>query len=260
MKKLFFFAALFAAVLVSAGTRSAVIATYNIHHGKNIKRKLDLSGTAAALRMLNAETIILNEVDFNTKRSGKVDQAAFLAKELKMNHVFGRSIDLQGGHYGNAVLSVYKVEKIDLLKIPSRGEARSALVVKIHAPTPYYVIATHFVNGEVDPEIEALRVKCIDLIADYIDAKKYSPVIFGGDLNSRHHGAVVSRMQQRKFKILNDLSGKMLSFPSWKPNRLLDYLTIYPADSADGKTARIFNTLASDHLPVAAEIIFSDPR
>ena len=52
----------------------------------------------------------------------------------------------------------------------------------------------------------------------------------------------------------------MLSFPSWKPNRLLDYLTIYPADSADGKTASIFNTLASDHLPVAAEIIFSDPR
>lgn len=259
MKKLFFFAALLAAVVVSAGTRTATIALYNIQSGKNIDRKLDLSGTAAALRMLNAETIILNEVDFNTKRSGKVDQAAFLAKELKMNHVFGRSINFQGGHYGNAVLSVYKVEKIDLLKIPSTGEARSALVVKIHAPTPYYVIATHFTNGR-KPGLDALRVKCIDLIADYIDAKKYAPVIFGGDLNSHHDSPAVRRMQQRKFKILNDLSGKMLSFPSRKPNCLLDYLTIYPADAADGKTARTFNTTASDHLPVAAEIIFSDPR
>ena len=259
MKKSYICIICFLTLILIAGCacgRTAAIGTYNIQIGRGLDRKYDLSRTVDAIRLLNAETVILNEVDVKTDRSDKVDQAAFLAEKLKMNYVFGEASKRPGGIYGNAVLSIHKLEKLDVIDLPATArESRSALVVKVHAPIPYYVIATHFA-WEQKPEIEAQRIKCIDLIADYIDAKKYSPVIFGGDLNSHHDSAVIRRMQERKFKVLNDVNGKMFSYSSGNPDRLLDYLTIYPANSAGGKNIRTVNTQSSDHLPVAADFIF----
>ena len=236
--------------------RTATIATYNIQIGLGMDKKYDLDRTAEAIRKIGAETIVLNEVDVMTNRSKNIDQAAFLGKKLGMNHVFGEASKRPGGQYGNAVLSIHKLEKLDVINIPANGyESRSALVVKVHAPKPYYVIATHFAF-EQNAKMNAIRVKCIDLLADYMKAKKYAPILFCGDFNAYHNSEVIRRAQEREIKVLNDLNGKMLTYPSKKPRRLLDYITVYPADSADGKNIRVINTQASDHAPVAVEITF----
>lgn len=236
--------------------RTATIATYNIQIGLGLDKKYDLNRTAETIRGFEAETVILNEVDVKTDRSKKIDQPAFLGKKLGMNYVFGEASKRPGGVYGNAVLSVYTLEKLDVINIPANGyETRSALVVKVNAPTPYYVIATHFAF-EQNKKMNAVRVKCIDLLADYMAKKKYSPVLFCGDFNAYHNSEVIRRVQERGIKILNDLSGRMLSYPSAKPRRLLDYITVYPANSAEGKNIRVIDTQASDHAPVVAEIIF----
>lgn len=236
--------------------KPVTIATYNIQIGRGMDKKYDLNQTAEAIRQLGAETVILNEVDVKTARSNGDDQPAILAEKLGMNYAFGYASKRKGGVYGNAVLSVHKVEKLDVIDIPANGsESRSALVVKIHAPKPYYVIATHF-SFEQTSKIKAVRLKCVDLLAKYIKDKKYYPVLFGGDFNSYHNSEVIRRVQSHGFKIVNDLSGKMLSYPSRKPRRLLDYLCIYPADSVSAENVRVINTQASDHCPVAADFLF----
>ena len=239
-----------------ASAKPVTIATYNIQIGLGLDKKYDLDRTAEAIRQIGAETIILNEVDVGTNRSKGDDQPAILAQKLGMNYAFGFASKRPGGDYGNAVLSVYKVEKLDVIDLPANGsESRSALVVKIHAPKPYYVVATHF-SFEQTPKIKAVRLKCIDLLKDYLNKKQYSPVLFCGDFNAYHDSEVIRRVQENGFKIVNDLSGNMLSYPSGKPRCLLDYLCIYPADSAESENVRVINTQASDHRPVAAEFLF----
>ncbi len=48
------------------------------------------------------------EVDQNVQRSGVVDQAAELGRLTEMVSLFGGIIDLQGGKYGNAVLTRFE--------------------------------------------------------------------------------------------------------------------------------------------------------
>ena len=242
--------------LTGCAVKPVTIATYNIQIGLGMDKKYDLDRTAEAIRSFGAETVVLNEVDVKTNRSFGVDQPAYLAKKLGMNYVFGEASKRPGGVYGNAILSVHKIEKIDVLDIPANGsESRSALVVKIHAPKPYYVIGTHF-SFEQTPKIKAVRLRCVDFLTKYVKDKKYSPVLFCGDLNSYHDSKVIQKVKANGFEIVNDLSGKMLSYPSRKPRRLLDYLCIYPAGSVKAENCRVINTQASDHCPVAAEFIF----
>ena len=257
-KSIFAAACLFGTVFFPgcSSVKPVTIATYNIQIGLGMDKKYDLNRTAEAIRKIGAETVVLNEVDVKTHRSQGDDQPAILAGKLKMNYVFGEASKRKGGIYGNAVLSVHKVEKLDVIALPANEyESRSALVVKIHAPKPYYVISTHF-SYEQTAKIKAVRLKCVDLLADYVKKKKYFPVLLCGDLNSYHDSEVIRRVQEQGFQIVNDLSGKMRSYPSRNPRRLLDYLCIYPADSVKAENARVIQTQASDHCPVAAEFLF----
>lgn len=240
-----------------SGAGPVKLATYNIQIGRGMDRRYNIERTVEALRRIAAETIVLNEVDVGTKRSFGVDQASYLGEKLKMNSVFGRASDRPGGVYGNAVLSVYPIEKLAVLDLPATPrESRSALVVKICAPKPYYVVATHL-SYEQKPEVEKQRLKSIDLIAGYVRQKKLSPVLFCGDLNSKFNSPVISKVQKCGFRIVNDLSGKMLSYPAKKPSVLLDYICVYPADAARTVDCRVLDEpLASDHRPVRAELLF----
>ena len=247
-----------AAGCLNSGSRSEPVklATYNIQICRGMDRRCNIDRTVEALRRITAETIVLNEVDVGTKRSFGVDQASYLGEKLKMNSVFGRASDRPGGVYGNAVLSVYPIEKLAVLDLPATPrESRSALVVKICAPKPYYVIATHL-SYEQKPEIEKQRLKSIDLIANHVRRNNLSPVLLCGDLNSNFNSPVIRQVSTHGFRIVNSLDGDMLSCPAKKPTVLLDYICVYPADAAKIIDCRVLDEpLASDHRPVRAELL-----
>ncbi|MBT8045323.1 MAG: hypothetical protein KJO79_10270, partial [Verrucomicrobiae bacterium] len=81
------------------------VLSYNIHHGVGLDGKLDLGRIAKVIRKQNPDLVALQEVDKLVTRSDKTDQAVVLAKYLGLHVVFGKSIDFQGGVYGNAILS-----------------------------------------------------------------------------------------------------------------------------------------------------------
>ena len=236
---------------------SVRLASYNIQIGLGMDKKYDLGRTAEAIRKFGAETIVLNEVDVGTDRSQGDDQPAILARKLGLNYLFGRASDRPGGVYGNVVLSVHELEQLDLIDLEADGhESRSALVVKVKAPRPYYIIAAHLAFQQL-PEIEAVRIRNMEFLADYLKEKKYFPAVLCGDLNSAGDSPVIRKAQEVGFQVVDDLSGKALSWPADQPRILLDYFCLYPADAGTVKEFKVVDErIASDHRPVYAEIIF----
>lgn len=242
----------------SANTEKSVkLASYNIQIGLGMDKKYDLDRTAEAIRKFGAETIVLNEVDVGTDRSQGDDQPAILARKLGLNYLFGRASDRPGGIYGNVVLSVHELEQLDLIDLEADGhESRSALVAKVKAPRPYYIIAAHLAFQQL-PEIEAVRIRNMEFLADYLKRKKYHPAVLCGDLNSAGDSPVIRKAQEVGFQVVNDLSGKALSWPADQPRILLDYFCLYPAGAGTVKDFKVVDErMASDHRPVYAEIIF----
>ena len=236
---------------------SVRLASYNIQIGLGMDKKYDLGRTAEAIRKFGAETIVLNEVDVGTDRSQGDDQPAILARKLGLNYLFGRASDRPGGVYGNVVMSVHELEQLDLIDLEADGhESRSALVVKVKAPRPYYIIAAHLAFQQL-PEIEAVRIRNMEFLANYLKEKKYNPAVLCGDLNSAGDSPVIRKAQEVGFQVVDDLSGKALSWPADQPRILLDYFCLYPADAGTVKEFKVVDErMASDHRPVYAEILF----
>ncbi|HRN48456.1 MAG TPA: hypothetical protein PKW69_10520, partial [Niabella sp.] len=59
------------------------VMTYNVHHCNPPDKKgiIDVDGTAAVIKNQNADLVALQEIDVNTGRSGKINQAALLAQK-----------------------------------------------------------------------------------------------------------------------------------------------------------------------------------
>ena len=180
-----------------------------------------------------------------------------LQKKLGLHYLFGRASDRPGGIYGNVVLSVHELEQLDLIDLEADGrESRSALVVKVKAPRPYYIIAAHLAYQQ-QPEIEAVRIRNMEFLGDYLARKKYFPAVLCGDLNSAADSPVIRKAQEKGFLVVDDLSGRALSWPADQPRILLDYFCLYPAGAGTVRNFRVVDErMASDHGPVYAEIVF----
>ena len=237
--------------------KAVKLASYNIQIGLGMDKKYDLDRTAEAIRRFGAETIVLNEVDVGTDRSRGDDQPAILARKLGLNYLFGRASDRPGGIYGNVVLSVHELEQLDLIDLEADGhESRSALVVKVKAPRPYYIVAAHLAFQQL-PAIEEVRIRNIEFLADYLAKKKYFPTVLCGDLNSAGNSPVIRKAQEQGFLVADDLSAS--SWPADKPRILLDYFCIYPASAGTVRKFEVVDErMASDHRPVCMEILFRD--
>src|SRR5687768_10275588 len=86
-------------------TASLRVMTYNIFAGNDLERRSNLERIGALIDSLDIDIVLLQEVDRNTVRSGRVNQPAVLAQKTGMHVVFGRSMDFGGGEFGNAILS-----------------------------------------------------------------------------------------------------------------------------------------------------------
>jgi endonuclease/exonuclease/phosphatase family metal-dependent hydrolase len=124
-----------------AGTVRVLV--YNIHAGKDAAGSPRVPELANLVGQTGADIVLLQEVDVGTRRSGGVDQPAELARRTGYVSAFGRTIDYDGGRFGNAVLSRWPI--LDARMIPldgpppagadnGRHEPRGALRVVVGAP------------------------------------------------------------------------------------------------------------------------------
>lgn len=109
------------------GDAQISIMTYNIHRGTNKSGKLDLDGIAEAVKSSGAGIIAVQEAERFSIRTGFKDQMKYLADKLSMQYVFGKSISILNGQYGNGLLSIYPIEDYEVIRLYSEGEQRTLL-------------------------------------------------------------------------------------------------------------------------------------
>lgn len=148
------------------------VLTFNIRHCAGNDDVINYDRTAAVINGMEPDVVCLQEVDYMTTRSNKVDQLKTLADKTGMNYYFSKSIAYQGGEYGNGLL--FKGTPISTKTYPLPGaELRSAAIAEFEN---YVVISTHLALEENN------RVESAKQLTDL--AKTYNKVVYmAGDFN-----------------------------------------------------------------------------
>lgn len=242
---------------ISAQKKNALtVLTYNIHHANPPSKPgvIDVKAIAAVVKREAPDFVALQEVDVHTGRSGKtVDEAKDIASDAGMNSCFAKAIDYDGGGYGIAILSKYKIDSTHTIKLPtaiSGSEDRVLLLAFINMGARGHLI---FACTHMDAsQSEASRLLQIEEITSSLHSWKY-PVIIAGDFNAEPDSKVVEKLDAGFIRSCNN--GCANTIPSDAPTKIIDYIAVRKGDPFSILTHRVLSDVyPSDHLPVAASV------
>jgi endonuclease/exonuclease/phosphatase family metal-dependent hydrolase len=243
------------ASLVPAPARSKTlrIMTFNIHVGVGMDKKLDLQRIAEVINKERPDLVGLQEVDRGVKRTEGKDEIVELAGLTRMDYAFAHNLDYQGGQYGVAILSRTLIKKIDHKMFENKREAERRGMLRVEVEfdgIPLNFVTTHldyqFADGRLFETEQMLKVLA--------DVK--GPLIVVADLNDEPSGSSYQLMLKtfQDAWITSRAKGEGLSYPADKPVKRIDHIFYRTGDSVKAKKAWVVSTLASDHIPVMAEI------
>jgi endonuclease/exonuclease/phosphatase family metal-dependent hydrolase len=237
----------------SAGKKTLRVMTYNIHVGVGMDKKLDLQRIAEVINVVHPDLVGLQEVDRGVKRTEGKDEIAELAKLTAMNYAFAHNLDYQGGQYGVAILSRYPIKQIDHRKYENRREAERRGLIRVEIEFAGRTI--NFVTTHLDYQFEDGRLFETEQLLKFLEGVK-GPLIVVGDFNDEPGGDAYKLMLTgfEDAWIIAKIKERGLSCPADNPAKRIDYIFTRSSDRLGVKRPRIVTTLASDHLPVVADI------
>ena len=221
------------------------IASYNVHGCVGFDRACRPDRIAEVIRALDADIVVLQEVEAHRHASGAPSQLEALCEATGLAGIPGPLLlDRRG--FGNAVLTrgvILGVDRLDLTV--ARREPRGALAVDIELGRQRLrVVGTHLGLRPAERLVQMAK-----LLA-WLPAE--GPLVVLGDFNDwRRRGPIVQR--------LNGLFGPsppLRTFPSWRPLFALDRVWGRPPglvaelQAHASRAARV----ASDHLPIHATL------
>jgi endonuclease/exonuclease/phosphatase family metal-dependent hydrolase len=241
------------------------VVSYNIHAGKDAEQHPNLERVAAVLDSLDADIVLLQEVDRGTERSGKVDQVAELERLTGMHGAFAKSLDFQGGDYGIAALSRWPIESTETVPLPTnppadRGvkmyEPRVAIHVVVSALAgPLHVVGTHLGAENVSTFRDQEARVLLDHLRTHVPAG--APLVVGGDFNSTPESEVHTGFAGAYQDSWQECgTGDGFTFPADSAVRRIDYLYVRGLQCT---AARVADTQASDHRPLVVTFRALEP-
>lgn len=102
------------------------VMSYNIQGHAAARRQDHLPKIAEVIAATEPDVVGLQEVHHAT-RAGKAHQSEVLASITGLQHIFGRSCAMDGGNYGNAILTKGEIRSSHTWPLPGSGEPRSVL-------------------------------------------------------------------------------------------------------------------------------------
>ena len=235
------------------------VLVYNVHAGKDAAGKDNLQRVADVVHEVNADIVLLQEVDKGTRRSGGIDQPAEYAKRTGYHVAFGRSLDYDGGEYGIAVLTRWPIRRDSAIHLPvdppqerSGGshEPRIAMSTLIAAPFGDLAMFNTHIDASGDDRWRLQEIRTIEQLARSAVRGGAPRVLFGGDFNSTPESAVQIELRANGFRDSWQTcgAGDGFSYPADTARKRIDYLFLIAG--IECTTARVVNTDASDHRPV----------
>ena len=249
----------FVAALPAAEPTVVRVVSYNIRvGGMGMDGKRDLGRTAEVLRALRPDIVLLQEVDQGARRSGSVDVAKVLGDALGLRSHFGPAIPLQGGFYGNALLSRFPAAgPVRLVDLPGGAEHRVALLLPLRIPTPAGEREVLAGSVHLDFRSDAEMLPNAEKLAALLAAET-RPVIFGGDINFWPGTRTLGALEARLTRLAKPKPAG--TYPADKPRGEIDHLFVHPAAAWRVRESRVVpEAVASDHRPIVAEIELLPP-
>ena len=242
------------------------VVSYNVHSTIGMDGKSDCARLAGVISQMDPHVAGLQELGVYTRRVPDVDAPLEIARHTRMNYLFSRSLVTteQGGKYGVGAFSVYTMEVKArlLLPTPEGAEPRSALIVKVNAPAPFYFAVCHFsFQGEFEKS-EFFRTISAKLITDTIIDNKFYPCIWTGDFNT-FKGTDTLAYIRKHWLVANDLDPDTPTCvcSMSQGEEQIDFICAYPKESFEVKSFKVFpDREASDHNPVTAVLELKEQK
>ena len=244
------------AALVAAGLYAAPAAcemrlmSYNIRHCAGADRRVDVPRVAEVIKQEKPDFVGLNEVDRCAKRSQGIDMPEELGRLTGLHATFAQAIPLQGGGYGNAVLSREKPQSVLRIPLPG-GEPRVLLLCEF---TNFWFGTSHFALQETN------RLQTVEIIRRVVKEKATAkPVFITGDWNCTPGSAPIKSLRAYMKIISNEKSRTFHGCKEYAPDseNCIDYIAV-DLDAAPRvkvkETHVTSNIVASDHNPVVVTI------
>src|SRR3989442_4252675 len=229
------------------------VMTYNIHVGVGMDKKLDLARIASVINKQHPDLVGLQEVDRGVERTQRIDEIAEIARMTKMDYAFAFNLRYQGGQYGVSILSRNPILATDHRLYKNTREAERRGFIRVEVNIGGRVV--NFVTTHLDYQYEDGRVyEAQQLLTALKDVKE--PLIVVCDFNDIPTGQAypLMRAQFDDAWVQVRPADEGFSYPAYKPVKRIDYICMRREDHIRAKRAWIVTTLASDHVPVVAEL------
>jgi endonuclease/exonuclease/phosphatase family metal-dependent hydrolase len=261
------------------------MATYNICHGRGSDaNRWPIRDKAAMMQRLRAmaeflkseapDIAVLNEVDFDSVCTGRINEAAFLAGEagfpfrVEQRNVNAVTLLFFSHRYGNAILSRHPFKSVRRVSFPGfktwetvlGGKSDAALCdIALSPQMTVRLLATHLESRSEANRVESAR------IIEKERMKSPLPFLVVGDLNSTPKGFPHSQQiqGQNAMALLLDGGGYTTS-PLRNPTRsdftivvgnpikIVDWVLVPPSWTIVSR--KVLPLSASDHCAVVVEV------
>lgn len=248
-------------------TKPLRVVTYNVHSCVGLDGRLSPARIARVLAQCDADVVALQELDVMRSRTGRLDQAAEIARLLETEHrFFHPAISAADEQYGDAILSRLPMRLVRAGSLPGthlgpRLEPRGAIWVAVEwEGREVQIVNTHL--GLVGRE-RMLQVESL-LGAEWLGHPDCRDgVVFCGDLNMVPRSAAFHRLTAEMRDAQTSVAGRRARNTWFSPLPLarIDHLFVRgPLDVVDVRVPRTrLTAAASDHLPLVADLAWHAP-
>jgi len=266
------------------------IATYNICKGKGMEantRPMEnaaemfgrLDAIAGLLVSEKADIVVLNELDFDSLPTGRINQAEYIARKagfpflVEQRDVDARTLLFFSEQSGNAVLSCLPIRSVRHVPLPGYvwwetllgGKGNGALCeIEMEPGKSIQLLATH-----LESRSEPVRKESVRVIEHLRTTPSGKPFLVVGDLNSSPQVSLTDDGGKTAIGLLYS-GGGYATLPTGQPIRedttLASATTPYVIDwilvPADWRIIQkeVIRSPASDHWPVFMEVQISPPE
>ena len=232
------------------------VVTYNVHKCRGMDRRVRPGRIVDVLAEVKADVVALQEVLSVEGRARERDQARFLASELGMDYHIGENRRLQGGAYGNVILSRLPIENVQNYDITWRGRERRGCLradVRVGESSLLHVFNVHLGTAFIERRHQARRLVSPEILGH---EELSGARLVLGDFNEWTRG-LASRLLSSHFESADIRSHlrRARTYPGVLPFLHLDHiyydagLKLQKLSLHRSRTALI----ASDHLPLVAD-------
>jgi endonuclease/exonuclease/phosphatase family metal-dependent hydrolase len=239
------------------------IVTYNIHKCRGLDRRVRPSRIVAVLRETEADLIALQEVLSIEGSQRERDQARFIAQELGMYFYVGENRRLDGGSYGNVILSRRPLGNVRNHDITWRGrEPRGCLRADASLGQSALI---HLFNVHLGTAFFERRHQARQLVTSRIlaDPELRGARLVLGDFNEWTHGLASQLLGAHlESADLRHHLRRARTYPGPMPFLHLDHIYYDKALELLGLSLHRSRMalVASDHLPLVADFRLRVPE